>query len=355
MQNTTSSKEAIWNLPRHAFPHRGKTYWDIVKEAVPNKAPLDILEIGVYKAGLLRALSDRKDIVINSYSGIDPYLGNESDDYTGAYWSDSGESLSVYQQSLQLFQENGHTLHRTFSHKFYQENSKATWDVIIIDGDHRFHPALWDLHHWFKRVRPGGLLVADDYGNSDTPEVTKAVNSFIAKNEGNIARSGYKILPFQNKGKFVPISLTIVYFMKKENPRETEDWEFPIKYSTDVKVTTERPRKKLHGFSTCRFDENTNKLIARGWNLGIEITDVQVFVDENYVGIANFNLPRKDVFEKYPEYNETNSGWLLRTRISFAITDTSMVSVKVYSANKLEHVLTRQVEVLQLPVRTNPN
>ena len=348
MQHTISSNEAIWNLPRYTFPHRGKTFWDIVKEAVSDKGPLDILEIGVHKGGLLRTLCGRKDILVNSYTGVDPFLGNESDSYTGSYWRDSKESLSVYKRSLRLFQENGYTLYRSFSHKFYQEYSKDTWDVIIIDGDHRFHQALWDLHHWFKRVRSKGILLADDYGNSDTPEVTRAVNSFITKNEKNIARSGYKILPFQNEGKFIPISLTIVYFMKKENPRDTEDWEFPIKYSTAAKQSTERPRKKLYRFGTCQFDANNHLLTARGWNLGVDITDVQLFLDENCLGIARFKLPRKDVYEKYPEYNETNCGWLFSARIDFPITANSMVIVKLYSANELEQVLTRQVEVINL-------
>jgi hypothetical protein len=98
--------------------------------------------------------------------------------------------------------------------------------LIIVDGDHRYSPALWDLHHWFKRLAPGGILMADDYANVDTPEVTRAVNDFIRMNKANILKKGFKVIPFQNKHKEIPISLTVVFFMKVESPVETVSWNY---------------------------------------------------------------------------------------------------------------------------------
>lgn len=216
----------VWNLPASGFPDRATTYWDIVANAGLASHPLDILEIGVYRAGLLSGLLKRTDIQVKSYTGIDPYLGDERDSYTGAYWKNAGESNSIYVDAKRIFDKAGYDLLRCCSHEFYSENSTRTWDLIIIDGDHRKPAALWDLHHWFKRLKPRSIIIGDDYANSDTPEVTHAVNGFIRLNKQNISRSGYRVLPFQNKGKEIPISLTIVYFMKSPDPNETKSWSY---------------------------------------------------------------------------------------------------------------------------------
>ena len=203
----------VWNVPVKQFSTRN-VMWDDVARMDIAQSPLQILEIGVYQAGMLRRLLKRDDISVASYTGIDPYLGETSDPYHGAYWASPNESNAVYEQSERVFSESGHQLVRTYSHKYWEETRDQTWDLILVDGDHRYDPALWDLHHWFQRLRPGGVMIADDYGNSDTPGVTRAVNRFIELNTEGIAKTGYTVLPFQNKKKYVPISLTFVYWMR---------------------------------------------------------------------------------------------------------------------------------------------
>ena len=193
---------------------------------------LDILEIGVFRGDLLKALVKRDDVAVNSYTGIDPYLGDLSDSYTGAYWKNRTESSSVFESTKRLFEQNGHTLHRTFSHEYYGGSRERKWDVVIVDGDHSFAPAYWDLGHWFGRVRAGGLLLADDYANADTPEVTRAVNAFVDANGEFIRRSGYQVLPFLNDAKSIPISLTVVYFERNDAEYTSPEWPFPVEYGT---------------------------------------------------------------------------------------------------------------------------
>ena len=222
-----SIERSVWNLPVEQFPQRATTYWDLIAGATDGGKPLDILEIGVFRGGLLRGLLERSDIQVNTYTGVDPYVGDAADSYTGSYyWTDGDGSNSVWKKSKELFDRAGFQLYRNRSHEFYAAHVDRSWDVIIVDGDHRYRPALWDLHHWFKRLRPGGVLIADDYANCDTPDVTRAVNEFVRLNEPNFAQLGYHVLPFQNAGKEIPISLTIVLFRKVLDPVDTASWRY---------------------------------------------------------------------------------------------------------------------------------
>ena len=60
-------------------------------------------------------------------------------------------------------------------------------DWIYIDGDHSYEGCLRDLENALQVVKPGGLILGDDYGWPNAkwfkPGVTKAVDEFINKNE----------------------------------------------------------------------------------------------------------------------------------------------------------------------------
>lgn len=48
------------------------------------------------------------------------------------------------------------------SDKYWQENKDVHFQLIYIDGSHRFDDVKNDLHEAFKRLDSGGLLMADD-------------------------------------------------------------------------------------------------------------------------------------------------------------------------------------------------
>ena len=79
------------------------------------------------------------------------------------------------------------------SSKGHGNNEMLDW--IYIDGDHSYEGCLKDLENALQVVRPGGLIIGDDYGWPDAkwqkPGVTKAVNEFINKNKlTNMLRHG---------------------------------------------------------------------------------------------------------------------------------------------------------------------
>lgn len=67
-------------------------------------------------------------------------------------------------------------------------------DWIYIDGDHSYEACIKDLNNAKEIVKPGGLIIGDDYGWPDAKwqkkGVTKAVNEFLLKTDFGINRHG---------------------------------------------------------------------------------------------------------------------------------------------------------------------
>lgn len=64
------------------------------------------------------------------------------------------------------------------------------------------------------------------------------------------------------------------------------------------------------GFSECRFEPETRRLIARGWFLGPAVEAVEICDGSGeLIGHAKTGLPRSDVYQQYPEYGNPDSGW----------------------------------------------
>ena len=50
-------------------------------------------------------------------------------------------------------------------------------DFVYIDADHSYKECKWDISHWMKKVRVGGILSGHNYG--DKKGVKKAVDELI--------------------------------------------------------------------------------------------------------------------------------------------------------------------------------
>jgi hypothetical protein len=110
----------------------------------------------------------------------------------------------VYEHSKRVFDASGHEPIRSYSHEYREETPLQTWGPILVDGDHRYAPALWDMPHWFKRLRPDGINIADDCANPDTPDGTRAVNRFIELNGVWILRRDIQNFHFRTRSSMSP-------------------------------------------------------------------------------------------------------------------------------------------------------
>src|SRR6516162_8684181 len=112
---------------------------------------ITVLEIGVFRAGLIKGFFEKSNLKIARYDGVDPYVGDESDPYLNAYWKNRPEATSVYDGARAVFEGFGQRLHRMMSYEFANSlDAAARYDIIYVDGDHRYQPALWDISYFFR-------------------------------------------------------------------------------------------------------------------------------------------------------------------------------------------------------------
>jgi Methyltransferase domain len=58
--------------------------------------------------------------------------------------------------------------------------------LFSIDGGHLYHHVAHDLPLAFSTLAPGGVIIVDDFCNSEWPEVTSATYDFVRSQEGKI-------------------------------------------------------------------------------------------------------------------------------------------------------------------------
>ena len=76
------------------------------------------------------------------------------------------------------------TIHRMFSDEWFESKPEKV-DWIYIDGDHGYQGCLNDLENSLKIVKPGGMIMGDDYWWPDAQwgkeGVTDAVDRFLKR------------------------------------------------------------------------------------------------------------------------------------------------------------------------------
>lgn len=197
-------KDHLLVVPSQA---RVRTWFSIWKALYNSTmSGLNALELGVFKAGFLSSLiSDSAGILpLKSWTGVDPYMGTSQDPYTGSYWEDEEGAQRVYLGAQEVYDRAGQKLLRLKSESFFEQNADF-YDLVYVDGDHSLQSAVFDLKASWSSLKPGGLLMFDDYGNTDTPQVTKAANIFMADLGSELDFGVFFGSMFRNSRKHFPI------------------------------------------------------------------------------------------------------------------------------------------------------
>lgn len=166
-------------------------YYEKVQSLIGLIEPAVVIEVGVahgYHASHI--LTRNPD---TQYIGVDPYrAGYDSSDPFGAdiallFNTTEREGMErLYRAvSASLLDEFGTraSLHRSTSKLVSQAFEPDSIDVVFVDGDHRFVPVLRDLSLWWTKIRPGGLLIGDDW---EWPEVKRAAERFSLRKKSLI-------------------------------------------------------------------------------------------------------------------------------------------------------------------------
>ncbi|WP_342108661.1 class I SAM-dependent methyltransferase [Methylobacterium sp. SI9] len=165
-----------------------------LEEAVIAVRPRVVIEIGTWKgaSALFLARTMAEHDVAGSVIAVDTWLGAVD------HWADAA-------LFAELATEHGYpSLYRTFLANVVREGMTdrivplpldsvnaaellrlrgIAADVIHLDAGHEEASVAADLRAWWPILRPGGLLIADDYDSTGGrfPGVTRAVDAFCAE------------------------------------------------------------------------------------------------------------------------------------------------------------------------------
>lgn len=160
------------------------------------------LEIGVCRgesAEKVLALDN-----VNRYWGVDPFLFYDSPpsgDFEFGYRDRQVARIKRNGGTYDVFYDEAKNridqytdkavIIRAFSHDAAHHFDEVL-DCLYIDGNHAYEYVLKDLEEWCPKVRPGGLIIGDDftfhggdqedgYGGRDAAEVDKACIEYCGK------------------------------------------------------------------------------------------------------------------------------------------------------------------------------
>lgn len=145
-------------------------------------------EIGSFKgdfAALILAIGQPKELHL-----IDPWKHEASPVYEKAWYggkTDQSQMDAIFERVQKRFQKqigSGQvTVHRKPSEAAHADFPDAYFDWIYIDGNHLYEFVAKDLQLFYPKVKPGGFICGDDYGDGQWWKggVSRAVDEFVRR------------------------------------------------------------------------------------------------------------------------------------------------------------------------------
>ncbi len=171
-------------------------------DAIEEIRPSTIVEIGVWKGRSVIHMSKKaKSMKLDcAVIAVDTWLGSAEHWVNSKYPGDLKASFgqpNIYKTFLQNIVSEGLTdivlpipLDSTNAANVLRAK-KIQIDLLHIDAGHDFRSVTNDLTSWWPLLRPGGILVGDDYSDK-WPEVVEAFDSFFGER-------GFKVETGENK------------------------------------------------------------------------------------------------------------------------------------------------------------
>jgi predicted O-methyltransferase YrrM len=139
-------------------PYRAQQKWTELMEVlkiIDARQPKNILEIGVYKGGTIRAWTSvaAQDATI---IGVDLPGGS----FGGGFTEDEVvpiESLAQYGQTIKLIAADSHK-----KETVKEVEKLGPFDFIFIDADHTYKGAKTDFDNYMPLLKDGGIMVLHD-------------------------------------------------------------------------------------------------------------------------------------------------------------------------------------------------
>lgn len=131
---------------------------------------------GEYAEVLCKANSDLELVCIDpwkaeAYEKNEQPESKENQEFFDKRYQETINRLALYNVSIL----------RTTSMEALKEFDDNSLDFVYIDGNHDFLNVTQDMHYWYKKVRPGGILAGHDfvrYPSRKFNHVQKVVNAY---------------------------------------------------------------------------------------------------------------------------------------------------------------------------------
>lgn len=158
-------------------------------DAIDRQRPDVVVEVGVWKGASVLTMARRmREIACDGVViAVDTWLGSAEHWLSpGAIPIMAGRSLlyDVFASNVLIDGLSGHVLPLSLDSASASE-VLARLDirpgVIHIDAAHDYQSVSIDLKRWWRLLKPGGTLIADDYDCPAWPTVTRAVDDFVAR------------------------------------------------------------------------------------------------------------------------------------------------------------------------------
>lgn len=152
-----------------------------------NSTSLNIAEVGVFRGGGTYFLAEscarlKLNASINSFDTFEGHsqedLSSPKDDtktHTAGHFS--GVSFEDVEEYLKEFQNV--KLHKGRFQDQSHRIEKLEFSFVHLDVD-IYEPTVYALNFFAKRMRPGGIIVVDDYGFATCPGIPVAIEEFTA-------------------------------------------------------------------------------------------------------------------------------------------------------------------------------
>lgn len=145
-----------------------------------------LLEIGTFHGVTAAQVADARPkarlVCVDSFAldkpGIDGVIGNPTKWHLNA------------RQNMSLFIGT--------AREFTLRND-ILFDVVFVDANHAYEACLDDLRTCSPLVKPGGVLLAHDYGRVKGDRVEKAVNEFVADSVWELTRKAWTLVELKRR------------------------------------------------------------------------------------------------------------------------------------------------------------
>jgi glycosyltransferase involved in cell wall biosynthesis len=157
-------------------------YADVYDEAVANaKEGSVFVEVGAWFGKSTNYMASKiaqsdKDIL---FYAVDTWKGSVDEDLHSSIVSKfQGDIFQEFMDNVVLSDNLEHILPiKDTSLNASTLFTPASVDFVMIDAGHSYNDVMADLHTWWRKVKPGGVLAGDDYGVFSG--VTEAANKFF--------------------------------------------------------------------------------------------------------------------------------------------------------------------------------